>query len=144
MATTTIEHELLTLERRYWQALKDGDVDTALSLTDDPCIVAGAQGVGRVDHAAYRKMMTENSGWEILDFSIADDVQVNVAGDTAVLAYTVHEDLTVDGAPVSFDAADTSTWFRRDGKWVCTLHTESILGDPYGRDRKKTRAKKPS
>jgi ketosteroid isomerase-like protein len=139
MATTTIEQELLTLERRYWQALKDRDVDTALSLTDDPCIVAGAQGIGRVDHAAYRQMMTKNSSWEILDFSIADDVQVNVAGDTAVVAYTVHEELTVEGAPVTFDAADTSTWIRRDGKWVCTLHTESILGDPYGRDRKKSK-----
>ncbi|MEO8693420.1 MAG: nuclear transport factor 2 family protein [Acidimicrobiales bacterium] len=144
MATTTIEQELLTLEHRYWQAIKDGDVDTALSLTDDPCFVAGAQGVGRVDHAAYRQMMTENSSWEIIDFSIGDDAQVHVEGDTALVAYTVHEELTVDGDPVTFDAADTSTWIRRDGKWVCSLHTESILGDPYGRDRKKAKAKKPS
>jgi hypothetical protein len=27
--------------------------------------------------------------------------------DTAVLAYTVHEELEVDGEPVAFDAADT-------------------------------------
>ncbi|MEO5840887.1 MAG: nuclear transport factor 2 family protein [Acidimicrobiales bacterium] len=139
MATTTIEQELLTLEHRYWQALKDRDVDTALSLTDDPCIVVGAQGIGCVDHATYRQMMTESSSWEIRDFAIADDVKVHVEGDTAIVAYTVHEELTVDDAAVTFDAADTSTWLRRDGKWVCALHTESILGDPYGRDRKKTK-----
>ena len=137
MATTTIEQELLALERRYWQALKDGDVDAALALTDDPCIVAGAQGVGRVDHSSYRQMMTGDPTWEILDFSIGDDAQVQVIGDTAIVAYTVHEELTVEGTPVRFDAADTSTWVRRDGKWVCTLHTESLLGDPFGRDRKK-------
>jgi hypothetical protein len=137
MATTTIEKELLTLERRYWQALKERDLDTALSLTDDPCIVVGAQGVGKVDHQAYRSVM-DDATWEILDFSIDDDAQVRVIGDTAMLAYTVHEKLQVDGAPLTIDAADASTWVRRDGKWVCTLHTESLLGDPFGRDRAKT------
>ena len=56
--------------------------------------------------------------------------------DVAVLAYKVHEELTVDGKPVAFDAADASTWIRRGGRWLCALHTESILGDPYGRDRR--------
>ena len=139
MATTTIEQELLTLERRYWQALKERDVDTALALTDDPCIVVGAQGVGRVDHPTYRQMMTDNRTWEILDFSIADDAQVRVLGDTAILAYKVHEELAVEGTPVTIDAADASTWVRRDGKWVCTLHAESLLGDSFGRDRKKSK-----
>jgi ketosteroid isomerase-like protein len=134
MAATTIEQELLTLERRYWDALKAKDLDTALSLTDDPCIVVGAQGVGRVDKKTYTSMMKQ-SDWNIVDFSIGDDVQVQVFGDTAVVAYTVHEDVEVGGKPLSFDAADASTWIRRDGRWVCTLHTESILGDPFGRDR---------
>lgn len=134
MAATTVEKELLSLERRYWQAIKTKDLATALSLTDDPCIVVGAQGVGRIDKPTYASMM-KDSTWEIVDFSIGDDVQVQVFDDTAVLAYTVHEELMVDGAPLSIDAADTSTWIRRDGQWVCTLHTESILGDPFGRDR---------
>ena len=135
MAATTIEQELLTLENRYWQALKERDLDTALSLTDDPCIVVGAQGVGSVDKKTYASMMKEST-WEIVDFSIGDDVKVRVFGDTAVVAYTVHEDVIVDGEPLSFDAADSSTWIRRDGQWICTLHTESVLGDPFARDRK--------
>jgi hypothetical protein len=134
MAATTIEQELLTLEKRYWQALKEQDLATALSLTDDPCIVVGAQGVGIVDKKTYASMMKEAT-WEIVDFSIGDDAKVQVFGDTAVVAYTVHEDVIVDGSRLSFDAADSSTWIRRDGQWVCTLHTESVLGDPFGRDR---------
>jgi uncharacterized protein (TIGR02246 family) len=130
----TTERELVELERRYWQALKDGDVATALSLTDDPCIVAGAQGVGLLDHRTFAAML-EGATWKIVDFSIGDDVQVRVLGDTALVAYRIHEELLVDGEPVSLDAADTSTWVRRDGRWLCTLHTESIAGDPFDRDR---------
>jgi hypothetical protein len=33
MATRTIEAELLDLERRYWQALKDRDVESAVRST---------------------------------------------------------------------------------------------------------------
>lgn len=55
--------------------------------------------------------------------------------DVAIVAYTVHEELTVEGKPVKLDAADASTWVRRDGDWRCVLHTESIAGDPFGRDR---------
>ena len=133
--TQTIEQDLLDLERRYWQALKDKDVDAALELTDEPCLVTGASGVGKVDKQAYASMM-ENATWTIDDYSIGDDAQVRMLGDdTAVLAYTVREQLKVDGKPVSFDAADASTWVRRGGRWVCAMHSESILGDPFGRDR---------
>jgi hypothetical protein len=80
--------------------------------------------------------MMKNATWDILDFEFGDDAQVRVlADDAAILAYTVHERLTVDGEPVTIDAADASTWVRRDGQWRCALHTESIAGDPFGRDR---------
>jgi ketosteroid isomerase-like protein len=135
MSDATMERELVDLERRYWQALKDKDVDAAIELTAEPCIVAGAQGVGQIDHRTYANMM-ENASWTIVDFDLGDDVRVQMLGDdTAVLAYTVHEELKVDGEAVAFDAADTSTWVRRDGRWLCASHTESISGDPYGRDR---------
>ena len=134
MATTTIEKDLLKLEKRYWQALKDGDVDTALGLTDEPCIVAGPQGVSRIDKKQFESMMKE-AKWQILNFEIGKDFQVRqLNDDVAVLAYTVHEDLTVDGKPLTLDAAESSTWVRRDGRWACAMHTEAITGDPFGRD----------
>ena len=80
--------------------------------------------------------MMENATWTIAGFEIGDDVQVRVLGDdTAILAYTVHEELVVDGEQVAFDAADTTTWVRRNGRWLCALHTESLAGDAFGRDR---------
>ena len=69
-------------------------------------------------------------------FEISDDAQVRLwRDDVAIVAYKVHEELTVEGKRVTLDAADASTWTRRDGRWVCSLHTESLLGDPFGRDR---------
>ena len=35
MATQTVEQELVQLEKDYWQALKDQDVDAALSTEED-------------------------------------------------------------------------------------------------------------
>ncbi|HEY7372357.1 MAG TPA: nuclear transport factor 2 family protein, partial [Polyangia bacterium] len=77
--------------------------------------------------------------WKLQSFKIDPDVKVRMIGDdVAVLAYTVHEELTVDGNPVKLQASDASTWVRRDGQWVCALHTEALVGDPFGRDRRET------
>jgi len=135
MSTRDIEKQLLELERQYWQAIQDGDVDTAMRLTDDPCIVAGAQGVGRIDRKALGAML-DSAEYRLNAFHF-DNVQVRLLrDDVAIVAYKVHEDLTVEGKPLRLEAADASTWIRRDGQWVCALHTESIAGDPFGRERR--------
>jgi ketosteroid isomerase-like protein len=125
------------LENQYWQAIKDRDVDAAMRLTDYPCLVAGATGIGRVDKEAFAKMMKAAS-YRLHGFEIKDSEVRLLEDDVALVAYKVHEELTVDGEKVSMDAADSSVWVRRGGQWRCALHTESLAGDPYGRDRKKT------
>jgi hypothetical protein len=138
--TTTVEKELLDLERQYWQALQDEDFNAALRLTDEPCFLTGAQGVLSLDHRALMGMMKHGQGIaKLRAFDIDPDVKLRMIGDdVAVLAYKVREDLIVDGKPLQLDAADASTWVRRDGRWVCVLHTESIAGDPFGRDHRAT------
>jgi hypothetical protein len=54
----------------------------------------------------------------------------------AIIGYKVHEDITVDGSRLAIDAADTSTWVSQNGSWLCAMHTESLIGDPFGRDRR--------
>ncbi len=135
MPEGTIEAQLLDLEKQYWQAIKDRDVQAAMRLTDDPCIVTGAQGVARITQKAFVAML-QAGGWTLHQFDFTD-VEVRIVGDdTAIVAYRVKEVLTVDGKPITFEAADSSTWVRRDGQWVCALHTEAVLGDPFGRDRR--------
>ena len=134
MTTQTVEAELLGLEKRYWQAIKDKDIDAAKRLTDFPCIVAGAKGVGSVDENMFGQIM-KSANYTLNRFEIKDEKIRMLRDDVAVVAYQVREELTVDGKPVTLNASDLSTWVRRDGRWVCAAHTESVAGDPYGRDR---------
>jgi ketosteroid isomerase-like protein len=132
--STTVEQELIELETQFWQAMKDGDVEAALELSDEPCIVAGAQGVAAIDKAQFAQMM-DSDDWILDDFRL-DGLQVRqLSEDVAVVAYQVHEDMTVEGKPLALDAAETSVWVRRDGRWLCAVHTEALTGDPFGRDR---------
>jgi hypothetical protein len=73
--------------------------------------------------------------WTLHEFSFDNLNVIRPADDVAVISYVVTEKLTVEGKPLTLKAADASTWIRRDGRWQCALHTESVLGDPFGRDR---------
>jgi len=127
-----IARELVRLEKRYWLALQDRDKETAVSLSDDPCLVVGAQGVGEIDNRAMGEMV-EGASYDLDHFEF-DNVTVRpLTDDVAIVAYKVSEELVVDGKPVNLQAYDSSVWIRRAGKWLCSLHTESIAGDPFGR-----------
>ena len=142
--TKTVEKQLIELEREYWQALKDRDVGVVARLTDDPCIVTGAQGVGELGRKSMVEMM-KKATYTLDAFELGDDMKVRMLDDdVAILAYQVHEELTVDGKRVKLDAADASTWVRRNGSWVCALHTEALKGDPFGRDRNGKQASRSS
>jgi ketosteroid isomerase-like protein len=139
-----VKQHIIDLEKEYWQAIVDKDFESALRLSADPCVVTGAQGAATIDHGTFRQMMGD-SRWELHDFNLAD-VQVSVPTDgIALIAYTVTEQMTVDGKPLTLKAADASTWLRDGDSWKCVLHTESILGDPFGRDKAAAApAKKPA
>jgi len=140
MDNQDVEQDILALEKRYWQAMQENDVTTALQLTDFPCIVSGPQGMGSIDEQTFMKMMS-NPSYSIRSVDMQDGAQVRLLrDDVAVVAYKVHEELTVAGKPVALDVTDSSTWIKRDGRWLCALHTESILGDPFGRDRARAEA----
>jgi hypothetical protein len=129
------QKELIGLENEFWRALRDGDVSAAVELTDFPCILTGAQGVSSVDEATFTEMM-KGAPFSLDSYEIAPDATVRLVNDdVAIVAYTAHEELTVEGKPTRMDVADVSTWIRRDGKWRCAQHAEAILGDPFGRDR---------
>jgi uncharacterized protein (TIGR02246 family) len=137
MATQTIEAEVLELEQRFWQALKDMDVDTAVSLTAEPCLLTGAQGASLVDRKTFREMMTNESSHALDRFELKEGAQVRQLGDdVAVIGYEAREELTVEGKPVKLDVVETSVWVRNNGHWLCAAHTEAIKGDPFGRDRR--------
>ena len=130
------KQELMELENKFWRAIQQRDFETALDLADDPCIVTGPQGAATIGRDTFREMM-QAATYRLDSFLIDADVHFHQVGkDCASLAYVVHERLTINGKPINLDAAQASTWVRHDGKWRCVLHAESIIGDPFGRDRK--------
>jgi hypothetical protein len=82
------------------------------------------------------KMTTEGK-WQLDEYTFDEsNAQVRMlSDDVAIVAYKVNERVTVDGKKLPVEAHDASVWVKRDGKWLCALHTESLSGDPYGRDK---------
>lgn len=127
-----MSRELFALEQKFWNAIKDRDAASAVALSDDPCVVVGAQGIGEVDKATLAGMLT-NAPYQLKEFSFDDFHVRRVTDEVAVVTYKVSEDLVVDGQDVDLKAFESSVWVRRSGQWVCVVHTESLAGDPYGR-----------
>ena len=136
MATTAKTQELLEHERRFWNAMRNKDGEAASEMTNERCIVVGAQGVSAIDPTTMARL-TKEGDWELERFTFDDSTaQVQFLNeDVALVAYKVKEKLTVDGKPVNLEANDSSVWIRKDGEWLCAMHTESLSGDPFGRDK---------
>lgn len=135
MHTPPPKQELLELERRYWKAIQTGDVETATRLTDFPCLINGSRGFGAIDQTTFTRMMGDRS-YSIDRVELSDDAEVRFLGDdVALVAYEVHEEVTVNGQPLALEASESSTWVRRDGHWACAQHSEALSGDPFGRDK---------
>jgi ketosteroid isomerase-like protein len=123
-----IRSEIIALEKAYWKAMTEKDLEAALELTDFPALVAGAHGVYSVDKQQYAKLFKE-APEQVRSFDFDEEsAQVRQLGhDTAVIAYTARSQFTRDGKEEVSDVADTSTWVRKDGKWVCAMHSETEL-----------------
>ena len=136
MATIAKTQELLENERRFWNAMRDKDGEATSEMTNDRCLVVGAQGVSAIDPPTMERL-TKEGDWELERYTFDESTaQVHfLSEDVALIAYKVKEKLTVDGKPVNLEANDSSVWIRKDGEWLCAMHTESLAGDPFGRDK---------
>ena len=54
-------------------------------------------------------------------------LDIDLTPDTVVIAYQVHTSVNKDGESKMIDAVDTSTWIRKNGEWLCAMHTETEL-----------------
>ena len=130
----TNDQDLMSLEKRFWDAVQNRDSATASELSDDSCIVVGAQGVGAVERGQLARML-DQATYELSHYEF-DESSIRIrklTDDVAIVAYRVREDLVVDNKPESLEAFDASVWVRRGDTWLCALHTESLKGDPFGR-----------
>ena len=60
MATTSIEKELLGLEREYWDAMVHKNPEPPSRLTADECLVVGPPGISKVKGTDIAGMVTKD------------------------------------------------------------------------------------
>ena len=72
------KHELLRLEKQYWDAIQHKDAAAASALSDDACIVVGAQGVGKLSREQLEQMMKQAS-YELTSYELVS-VEQRITG----------------------------------------------------------------
>ncbi len=117
MANVSIERDILGLEHRFWQTMKDGDVDGAVALTRFPCTVAGPEGVSRVEEPQFREMMRSHKAGEFKGVEIIDPKVDVLSDDTALITYSTEIN--------SMKLINVSTWVYDGQRWKCSFHSEN-------------------
>lgn len=129
----TTQHEIMQLERTFWQALVDMDIDAAVALLDDQSIVAGTRGVHQFDPAAYKTMALSGDA-RVTSFAFSDERVLFPTPELAIAAYKATQAFTMGGKHHEMVVYDTTTWVRKHGKWLACAHTETPAqeGQPGG------------
>lgn len=118
--------EIIALEKSYWDAMKKKDGNRTAELSAKSSLVTGARGVTRIPKEKMGRM-TEEGSWT-LDSYAFEDIEVSTPSpDVALIAYTVRQDVTMDGKSDSLKAADSSVWIRGANGWECHAHSETFL-----------------
>lgn len=123
---TSVDSQLVELEKKFWQSMVDNDSETAVSLLKEPALMVSSHGAMQFDHDGYRRMADQ--GPTVLKSYKLDDVRVfHPNDDTAVLTYRVTQAVGPRdrGEGKTEEMNDTSTWVRVDGEWKCVMHTET-------------------
>lgn len=117
---------IIDLERKFWQSMIDHDTDAAIGLLSEPAFIVSPHGAMKFDRATYRKMADEGS-MVIESYELGDMDATFPNDDTAILSYDVKQVISPRGKTEKIEQKmkDTSTWVRKDGEWLCVMHTET-------------------
>ena len=128
------KQQIIDLETRFWQSMKDKDVDTAKSLIAQEGLVTGPMGTMTINPEKYAQM-TRDGQWTLENFEMKKVEVVQPTPDSAIIAYEVHQTGDMMGQPMDLRCADSSVWVKEGADWKCALHTETILEDANARQR---------
>lgn len=131
MPNTPSKDDIIALEQDYWDAMKRKDGKRTAQLAGKVSLTTGARGVASISKDRMGKM-TEEGNWTLESYEFQDVQVVTPAPDVAIIAYTVTQNVTMDGKPQKLRAADSSTWVRGADGWECHAHSETFLKDAQG------------
>jgi ketosteroid isomerase-like protein len=122
-----METHIIELEKEYWRAMENRDFTTIKRLTRFPCIVAGKNGIREVDEPTFKAMFDSSENMQLKIIEISSTATQVIGEQTAVIAYRITMEYSIEGKNSPFNCACTSTWIKEDGQWVCVMHTETEL-----------------
>ena len=120
------KQQIIDLETRFWQSLKDKDVPTAQRMIADQSFSTGPSGITPMDPQKFGQLMRE-APWTLDKFEFSDVDVIFPTNDVAVITYKVHQTGEMEGKPMDMNAADSTVWARDGESWKCALHTEALL-----------------
>lgn len=122
------QEEIVALEKEYWNAIQRKDGKRTSQLSGKVALTTSARGVTTIPKEKMGKM-TEEGNWTLESYEFDDVEVVTPAKDVAIIAYTVKQNMMMDGKKQELRAADTSTWIRGSEGWECHAHSETFLED---------------
>ncbi|WP_187471140.1 nuclear transport factor 2 family protein [Luteimonas viscosa] len=120
----TTQADIMALERRFWQSMVEMDVDTAISLLDEQSTVAGVRGIRRFAPGEYKAMALAGDA-RMTSFEFSDESVLFPTPDVAIASYKAKQSFTMGGRHHDMVVYDTTTWVRKQGRWVACAHTET-------------------
>jgi hypothetical protein len=96
MTTTSIDKEIIAVEREYWDSMISKDPSVATRLTATESVIVGAQGVSTVTSKGIGEMV-KSDGWKLKKYDFSDIKVMSPAPDVAIIGYHVREELEVEG-----------------------------------------------
>ena len=122
-----MENQLIALEKEYWQGMQDHNYETVRNLTRFPCLIAGKDGVRKVDEATFKKMFESGEGNDIKVVNISNVEEQSLGENSAVIAYEIDFGSSDDENKSLMKCGCTSSWVKENEEWLCALHTEVEL-----------------
>jgi ketosteroid isomerase-like protein len=125
MATNDAQ-TLISLERKFWDALVAQDAQAAIDLLAEPALMVSEHGTLRFDHEQYRRMAEH--GPQVLKAYEFSDVQVTFPDESvAIVTYRARQEVAGRDASrgETQHVNDSSTWLRGADGWRCVMHTET-------------------
>src|SRR6188768_101348 len=84
------KQQIIDLETRFWQSMKDKDVATAKSLIAQEGLVTGPMGTMTINPEKYAQM-TRDGQWTLENFEMKNVEVVQPTPDSAIIAYEVRQ-----------------------------------------------------
>ena len=121
-----LKEEILAVEKASWKAYQDHDGKAyGDTITDDAVVITASGDV----LSGKQKIVADASSTSctVKNFDLADTKVRQLSADSAILSYTLTQDVTCEGKKSAAKAFATSIYVRHGGKWRCTSYQETAL-----------------